>query len=65
MRKALPDPSFGEPLTSVKVRRLFDEVKPGLADAAIRDMEKLDLISTDGELSRDAAMMLRIELKRI
>jgi len=65
MRQELPASSLEEPLTSVKVRKLFADIKSHIADAAIRDMEKLDLLAPDGELSRDASIMLRIELKRI
>lgn len=60
-----PLPGPEEPLTSVMARKLFAEAKPQLAEAALRDMQTLDLLDSDGELTRDAALLLRMELRRI
>lgn len=65
IKRTMPPESLEEPITSLKARKLFSEVKPHLAEAALKDMESLDLLDPDGELTRDAMMMLRIELKRI
>ncbi|MCE2691491.1 MAG: hypothetical protein LW862_16990 [Rubrivivax sp.] len=64
IKRAAPLESLVEPMTGVRARKLFDNVKPHLAEAALKDMERLDLLGPDGGLTRDAMMMLRIELKR-
>lgn len=65
MKRQLPAELLGEPLTSIGTRKLFMEVKPHLAEEALKDMEKLDLLDTDGELAREATLLLRLEIKRI
>lgn len=65
IQRELPTEEPTEGITSQRVRTLFSAIKPRLPDGAIRDMERLDLLDPDGELSRDAMMLLRIELKRI
>ena len=65
IKKELPEDYLTEPITSLKARKLFADIRPKLAEVALRDMEKLDLLDPDGELTRDAMMLLRIELKRI
>ena len=65
IKAELPDDQWGEPITSLKTRKLFIDVRPKLAEAALRDMEKLDLLDSNGDLTRDAMMLLRIELKRL
>lgn len=65
IKREIPDELLSEPVTSLKARKLFNDVRPNLHEAALNDMKKLDLLDPDGELTRDAMMMLRIELKRI
>jgi hypothetical protein len=48
-----------ETLTSAKVRRLFSAVKPGLAEAALKDMKDLELLDEDGDLTTRAMTYLR------
>ena len=52
-------------LSSLRIRKLFAENMSELAEAAIVDMRKLDLLDSEDNLTSDALMMLRIELERI
>lgn len=65
LKRALLPEEVDAPLSSLRLRKLFAENKPEIAEAAIEDMRKLDLLDTDDNLSRDALMMLRSALKRI
>ncbi len=65
MKRSLSQESIAEPLTNLKIRRLFEEVKPHLAEEALKDMERLDLLDSEGQLRAEAAALLRIELRRI
>ena len=65
IQREIPSEELAEGITSQKVRTLFSAIKPKLAEEALKDMESLDLLEADGELTRDAMLLLRIELKRI
>ena len=65
IKREVPDEVLTEPITSLQARKLFTDVRPNLHEEALNDMKKLDLLDADGELTRDAMMLLRIELKRI
>jgi hypothetical protein len=59
----LPPERLSGPISSRKVNALFSEVKPHLAEAALKDMESLGLLGPDGELTRRAMMGLQLELR--
>lgn len=65
LKRTLPAEALEEPLTSLKVRRLFSENKAEIAEAAIDDMRRLELLDSEDNLTRDALMLFRIEWKRI
>lgn len=65
IQREIPPEELAEGISSQKARTLFLTIKPKLAEAALRDMEKLHLLEPDGELTRDGMMLLRIELKRL
>lgn len=65
IKREVPDALLTEPITSLQARKLFTDVRPKLHEEALNDMKKLDLLDANGELTRDAMMLLRIELKRI
>lgn len=60
----LPVDQAGEPLTTLRVKKLFMENKSELAEAAVEDMRKLDLVDSDDNLTREALMFLRMELRQ-
>jgi hypothetical protein len=61
----MPFDQADERLTSSRIQELFEAIKAQLANEAIADLYKLDLIDSNGRLSREANMRLRIELKRV
>lgn len=63
LRKA---PSTGVDITSPKnsVSNIFRKIRPNLVDDAIRDLRRFNLTDENGDLTRDAAMLLRDEIKR-
>jgi len=65
IRQNLPEEIPPELLSTMHVRKLFDENKSKLADAALDDMKKLGLLDEYENLTRDSLMTLRFELKRI
>lgn len=64
IKRLMPSEFGDEELTGAKTRRLFSDVKPDLPEAALKDMERLNLLDPDGELTRDGMMLLRMQLKR-
>lgn len=65
LKRTLPPEEADEPPNSLKVRKLFSENRAEIADAAIDDMRRLDLLDSEDNLTRDALMLFRIEWKRI
>lgn len=65
LKQELPPDFPPDLITGVRVRRLFEENKSQLADAALDDMKKLGLVEEDGGLTRESQMLLRLELKGI
>ena len=65
LRRSMPFDQADERLTSSRIQELFEAIKAQLANEAIADLYKLDLIDSNGRLSREANMRLRIELKRV
>ena len=47
------------------VRAIFSKIKEDLDRDALRDLELLDMLDEEGALTRDAAMRIRIDMKRI
>ena len=47
------------------VGQVFRSIRDDLASEAIRDLERFDLVDDDGNLTRDAIMRIRLEMKRI
>lgn len=47
------------------LRKTFEEIMPTLPVEAIRDLKRFGLLDENNKLTRDAAMRLQIELKRI
>lgn len=64
MKAKLPEEAITESLTAFGVVKLFREVRPQIAEAILREMAAQDLIDVNGELTRHAATILRVELKR-
>jgi hypothetical protein len=64
LKKMLPVNQADEPLTTLRVKKLFMENRSELAEAAIEDMRKLDLVDSDNNLTREALMFLRMELRQ-
>jgi hypothetical protein len=65
MKEDLPKEMLEDSAPTSQIRKLFTEIKPRLHEDALHDMEKLDLLDSDGELTRDALILIRMELKRI
>lgn len=65
LRRMTPPDLAPEGLNSLRVQKLFNENRSELAEAALEDLKKLDLLDSEGRLSREGNMLLRIELKRI
>lgn len=61
----LPHSEVSEQVSTIEARRLFSAVKPHLAQAAVKDMERNGLLDSDGDLTREAATLLRIQLRRV
>lgn len=64
LRRMIPNDLSPEGLTSSRVQKLFTDNQSELAEAAIEDLKKLDLLDSEGRLSREGNILLRIELKR-
>ncbi len=64
LKRALPDAERNEPLTSQRMRSLFNDVRGGIVEEAIEDMRKLDLLDADDNLTRGALLLFQIEWKR-
>lgn len=61
----IPDNQADKPLTTLRIKKLFMENRGDIAEAAVEDMRKLDLVDSDDNLTGEALMWLRMELKRI
>lgn len=61
----IPPDQSPDKLTTLHVQKLFAENKSELAEAAIGDLKKLDLLDPDGRLSPEGNMLLRMRLKGI
>jgi len=64
LKRALPAAERNKPLTSQRMRSLFNEVKAEIVDAAIEDMRRLDLLDAEDNLTRDALLLFHFEWKR-
>lgn len=47
------------------INRVFRRIQSELQSEAIRDLKRFDLLDEEGNLTRDAVMRIRIEMKRI
>lgn len=65
LKHSLPAAEADLPLSSLRVRKLFVEKRAEIADAAIEDMRKLDLLDSEDNLTRDAVALFRNEWQRI
>ncbi|WP_138518300.1 hypothetical protein [Limnobacter alexandrii] len=64
IREGTPaDAALGSPLVSVN--SIFRRIQDGLSSEAIRDLKRFDLLDEEGNLTRDAVMRIRVEMKRI
>ncbi len=65
LKRMIPDNQADKPLTTLRIKKLFMENRGDIAEAAVEDMRKLDLVDSDDNLTGEALMWLRMELKRI
>ncbi len=64
LKRMLPDDQADEAITTLRIKKLFMENRSEIAEAAVEDLRKLDLVDSDDNLTREALMFLRMELKQ-
>jgi len=64
LQEAMPEDA-PEKSPSRSLRVIFNNIKEDLHPAAIRDLERLDMLDADGNLSRDTIFRLRMAMKKI
>jgi hypothetical protein len=63
LKRMLPDDQADEAITTLKIKQLFMENRSEIAEGAVEDLRKLDLVDSGDNLTREALMFLRMELK--
>lgn len=63
MRKNFGLEELNKSITTARIRKLFDEIKPDLPAAALRDMSRLDMLDDDGQVNRDVLMRIGAEIR--
>lgn len=64
LKRMLPEDQAHEAITTLRIKKLFMENRSEIAEAAVEDLRKLDLVDSDDNLTREALMFLRMELKQ-
>ncbi|MFQ6404035.1 hypothetical protein ACIDE9_04655 [Methylophilus sp. 'Pure River'] len=64
IRQAMP-PNVDQKSSQASILRVFRSIRDDIHRDAIRDLERFDYLNENGDLTRDAIMRIRMEMKRI